>query len=140
MCLVLEKGFQDKRIAGNDIEVFKVCELYKNGKIHSYYKHSVVWNVGETKRRVICQCHTPSIRSREKICIGRGLHSYAVDKIVLKLADGHLHIGGEFYYPRNLIRLNCVIPKGADYYCDGNGTYVSSSLKVIGFERFLSKK
>ena len=130
----------EKKIAQEDIHVFKICRCIK-GKIRPYYfyNHSeIVYINGQTYTspvilRDIHSLLTPKIT---KYVIDVGLHSYSCGCTVMPDDDEtlcflHDENGEECAYcTQDVCVVLCSIPKGAEYYVNYNGEYVSNLLRI----------
>lgn len=129
-----------KCVAEEDINVFKIVTLYLNGKtkLTSYF-FDHVYTLGQTVSSYIELC--PNEKKIEK-----GLHSYDTSCEIGRLSvtpsvlvydsdKGEENIGiYEQWSYAYLAKMNCVIPKGAVYYRNEYGEYVSDKLTPIDYE------
>lgn len=137
MCWV---GYNPKKhVALEDISVFKIGIKDKDEKLWSYYydftyKEGMLYN---TKIGVLI-----SIGGwNRSIC--EGFHSYS------NHCEIRINRSVFIIYPNtgkyldiltgNLVRLNCIIPKGSEYYLNERGEYVSNQIKIINVKDVLDK-
>lgn len=139
MCWKTYKGRPEKKKAEKDIPVFKIClkDRSSNGALPYYFIDKEVYYENKTY-------HAEPYLYTERIgigsyctmyCISDGLHSYSANHIlsdtkfgvqIITESNGNL---GE--YGRNYTcLLLCTIPKGAEYYLNEYGEYVSNELVV----------
>ncbi len=127
MCLVISRKDQMK-IAQEDIPCVKLLTVDENGEYRSPYMQTVyilgLEKTAEIGKKVKCFARWPAV------AINEGLHSFDVnaeiDILITEL---------ETSYPtNNVVKLDAIIPKGAEYYegkffIDGKA-YVSNRLIV----------
>lgn len=120
--------YSDKkcRIAETDIKTFKILSLRKH-TLRSYYQN-YNYTIGKLN----------SVNSLElggnKIL--EGFHSYDLNNDCLLIVDGIVvqGKGGEFLdcyiYANHIVKVECIIPKGSEYYENSLGEIVSNKLII----------
>lgn len=127
-----------KNVALEDIPVFKVMILLGNSRLISKY-YSFEYRIGETysmnNDEIILH------RLKYGYIIEEGFHSYSSDsKIevhpdmmeILNARDmcvDRMSIYSECTY----VKVECIIPKGSEYYVNKDGEYVSNNIKIIDY-------
>lgn len=127
MCWVTRlKEYQVKRIAANDIQVYKILEkrrIWISGRIKYV---SPFYNFKYKPNKVYKSRIDLDFQTRyDVLIIEKGLHSFT-----------------NFQHAKcchNICKLNCepwfifkaIIPKGSTYYVNENGEVVSNKLKII---------
>ena len=135
----------DKKIAEQDIPVFKICaasSINENLVFPYYFSHKIKYAENITYNESICFSNgirpfwdAKRFLTEELFEIAQGLHSYSTE---LKLTlFKHLQIHGKNNsevigkYCQSYARLVlCLIPKGATYYANEDGEYVSDALTI----------
>ena len=134
-------GKNDKRIAEEDIPCFKiVCNGFKC--VHAVYRNTT-YEIGKTYTLT----KTIPFGILDGTTYGKiefGFHSYHPSVVFVKKDDkygGILSIRNERmreldYFPlklygNSLLRVDCVIPKGSEYYLNDRGEYVSNQIKIV---------
>lgn len=127
MCWQYYKYIDAKRyIAETDIRTFKILSLRKH-TLHSYYKN-YDYTIGRLN----------SVNSLELIGnkIFEGFHSYDLNNDCLSVVGGivvQAKEGGFLdYYSRidHIVKVECIIPKGSEYYENSLGEIVSNKLII----------
>ena len=142
MCFI---GLNIKNIAKEDVKVEKFAfQRLSNQKILSPF-YLTEWEIGETK----AECLHKTIWRGVKIEITRGLHSgekisvvndrnksdvYICSKISPKVAIMSFHKEDLLNFNVKPIICECIIPKGAIYYQNDYGEFVSNSLKIVSIK------
>lgn len=137
MCWI-SKSAPIKLIAEKDIPVFKIVEKTNQGRNYWSIYYERLYHLGEKV--------TSKIEIRDIYKIERGLHSY-IPEVKLILCGDYLsikdlrgwYVDGFSLSLFNLAKMNCIIPKGSEYYVNERGEVVSNQLKVIGFEEINEK-
>jgi len=133
-----------KKVAENDVPCFKVVQLNDDGSLVSVYFEKVYKPKRTYKHKNIMPKKVNYTSKRYFSLIREGLHSYATDveitidnecsmimvKEFVKVSKIPLWFSNNFKFAK----VNCIIPKGAEYYENEQGEYVSTKLKVIGYE------
>ena len=120
-------GLNKPIVAEEDIKVFKIC-LKQTGKTLMSYFRTFVYEVGVEYSATF----GIEIEDFGEIAIYEGLHSYSTECPI----KFDTYIGkNRFidYYPPNesIVKVECVIPKGATYYENENGEIVSDTLRIV---------
>ena len=120
--------YSDKkcRIAETDIKTFKILSLRKHS-LYAYYQN-YKYTIGKLN----------SVNSLELIGnkIFEGFHSYDLNNDCLSALEGIVVQGKEGvfldYYSRadHIVKVECIIPKGSEYYENSLGEIVSNKLIV----------
>jgi len=127
-----------KMIAEKDIPVFKIVKKTTWGSNYESIYYRKVYYLREKV--------TSGIEFYGTYIIEKGLHSY-LPEVKIILEKGVLFIEDiswcymdsfeDKYY--ELAKMNCIIPKGSEYYVNERGEVVSNRLEVIGFEEINKK-
>ena len=119
-------GLNKSIVAEKNIKVFKIC-LKKKGKILSYY-NEFVYEVGAEYSA------TFGIRIKDfgRIAIYEGLHSYSSD-CCLKIYKEGIYCDW-FGRGEPIVKVDCIIPKGAIYYENEKGEIVSNRLEIVSVQ------
>lgn len=152
MCWRSDKvEYQKKKIADEDIEVFKIVQNICGDYFSSIYQgfRYDIGNEYEQEMETGNVINT-SITSEEyisQILIHRGLHSYSSKDVGINPAGKNMeylcitsirknHVIDSFLIEEyaNMYKLNCIIPKGSEYYENELGEIVSNKIKVISSE------
>lgn len=127
-----------KKIATEDIPVFKIVNYNTNsGKICAYYRHCE-YTIGETYGGN----HIKPIKMLDEFLkIENGFHSYSNSCIIIPpslyrgfLVESKMHVGIDIYYGNDIKLMRCIIPQGTEYYENENGEIVSEKLKTVNVE------
>ena len=127
MCWQYYKYIDTKRyIAETDIKTFKILSLRKY-TLHSYYQN-YDYTIGRLN----------SVNSLKLVGnkILEGFHSYNLNNDCLRIVDGIVVQGkkGEFldcyFYANHIVKVECIIPKGSEYYENSLGEIVSNKLII----------
>ena len=126
-----------KMIAEKDIPVVKFVYKRQGGYQSVYYRYP--YKIGDEV--------TSTIIFGGENYIREGLHSYIPCSIYLegwhsyyicvKLKNSCFNVDtlfSEYDDGSTLVQMNCIIPKGSEYYVNERGEVVSNKLKVINFE------
>ena len=121
-------------IAKEDITVYKIVQVYPNGKIHSYF-NNFPYKLGTLY--VIDEIVTKHMKDdyNDFYFIEQGLHSYnydleiGVDPFLTTPITNDKN--GTRYYGPGIFGMICIIPKGSEYYVNEFGDVVSASIKPI---------
>jgi hypothetical protein len=140
MCWITKKKeYIERRVADSDIHVFKICYRYIDDKTDWYESayYNYVYEIGRHYRQ---ELGIPDLNEFDNdYIIDEGFHSYDASSVRIGLSGcDHIQVilksrfGGIFKNSsiRTVVRLNCIIPKGASYYVNEEGEYVSSELIV----------
>ncbi len=145
-----------KKKAKEDIPVFKIVRVNEDDVIMSYYKQ-FFYKCGKTYNTEIGKMQKTEYQVDPIHYIEEGFHSYSADctynycgKVIpsdlvgfscLKEAMVVLLEGKEIFCDTLVSRdgfkvkkLNCIIPKGAEYYLNETGEYVSNQIKILNVE------
>lgn len=139
------------KIAIIDIKVFKIVIKIHNYSYSSYYHREFIWKIKERKESEInvrfkYQCFTLNA-----INIYDGLHSYnslcnldfdSYDILTITSIDKYTKLDFICSNP-DLYKLDCVIPKGSEYYVNKHGEFVSNALipvKAISIYDYMFNK
>lgn len=123
----------ERLVAKEDITVYKVVQIFPDGKILSYF-NDFPYEIGEIYNTNITVKHYENVYS-DFYYIEQGFHSY----------NYHLYIGldpflnmpvaydksNASYYGDDIYGMLCVIPKGTEYYVNRFGDVVSTSIKLV---------
>lgn len=123
----------EQLVAKEDITVYKVVQVYPNGKILSYF-HDFPYKLGEIYNTTIAVKHFKDYYN-DFYFIEQGLHSYNYDLeigidpfiVTTTLTDS----SGARYYGIGIYGVLCIIPKGTEYYVNELGDVVSTRIKLI---------
>ena len=145
MCWI---GKNIPQIAEEDIEVFKVVKRNyspeePNSFISLYFYHP--YKLGETYESEIKI--KINYDNDGTVSINKALHSYSAKdchisyvifndeySIAFSYSDGRTLIDDDIPNDIEIVRLNCVIPKGATYYKNRVGEFASDKLRVVSAE------
>ena len=131
-----------KKVAENDVPCFKVVQLNDDGSLVSVYFGKVYKPRRIYKHKNIIPKKIV-YKSFNEYRIREGLHSYATDVEIITgmqsfvMEYGLVKVGRiPLWFSNNykFAKVNCIIPMGAEYYENEQGEYVSTKLKVIGYE------
>lgn len=132
-----------KKVAENDVPCFKVVQMEDDGSLVSVY-YGKVYKPKRTYKHKNLIPKKLVYQSFNEYRISKGLHSYATDVEITNncigtiiMVKGLVPIGRiPLWFSNNykFAKVNCIIPKGAEYYENEQGEYVSTQLKVIGYE------
>jgi hypothetical protein len=132
MCWI-SKNKPERLVAKEDITVYKVVQIYPDGKILSYF-NDFPYKLGEIYNTVITVKHLKD-GYNDFYFVEQGFHSYNYH---LKIGlDPFLNMPIAYdessvrYYGSGIFGMLCVIPKGAEYYVNEYGDIVSTSIKSI---------
>lgn len=124
-----------KMIAEKDIPVFKIVRKAICGSNYESVYHKKVYYRREKA--------TSGIEFYGTYTIEKGLHSYLpevktiLDEGLLIISDFNgCYLDGFDTKYSELAKMNCIIPKGSEYYVNERGEVVSNQLKVLSFEDF----
>lgn len=139
-----------KRIAKEDIPVFKIGKITSYGDIKPYFYEFTSYLMGVTYKQRIRKYHF-----LRHFYIDKGLHSYSLSNIRLKpyynVIKGiktpyitiktdkttpeskNVIIRAQDYDISNIAIILCTIPKGSTYYVNSCGEVVSNKLTVNSF-------
>ena len=133
MCWI---GKNNRQSAKEDISVFKIVN-YDLRSFYYYFQYSK----NATYRMNLRIPDKPMNRIR----IDCGFHSYVENEVFVKytydnsvyrIYSSNMHLELDNFDNRdNVVKLNCIIPKGSVYYKNDNGEIVSDTLKVIDVEK-----
>lgn len=151
MCWISNKAI--KQIAKEDIPVFKIvkqCSWLKQDDCLLSLFENFKYKEGETYTAdiVIREIEYPNEVDYE---ISEGLHSYSPDcriivgldyddkrhAVVVPKNDNLVLSGFIIYSDITIIKVNCIIPKGAEYYVNENGEYVSNMIKICNKDKII---
>lgn len=152
------------RTADKDIKAFKVCRPTDDPNYAKpyYFNHYGDYKVGNTY--FICadifvrQIRPPHLHTCYEI--DRGYHSYNPEKVSVSIDENPMDDAitllrndvktplhsysvtrndngvkiDYFLLKRNLVKVNCTIPKGATYYENENGEFVSDIIRIDSME------
>lgn len=132
-----------KQTAEEDIPVFKIMD-YKKDELRSFYM-GFKYEIGKL---YVGDIEDPK-KTRYGGYIQVAFHSYSNKcKIILENAiltittPDHFNIQSEVLSNRNnrdnVLKVNCIIPKGSSYYINENEEYVSDKIKIISVEKIIS--
>lgn len=151
-------GRKEPKIADHDIPVFKIVQMSEDKQLIVSHYYRKRWTMGELHKGVCMNHYKASLWSTRPvdaslITIEGGLHSYNPDKVSLKahqvynqvdvvsnaptlLSKGNtLDIFSldkmfkrEYKEHFSLARMDCIIPKGKEYYENEKGEIVSQVL------------
>ena len=140
------------RTADKGIKVFKVCRPTDDPNCAEpyYFNHYGDYKVGKTyfiyADVFVRQIKQPNLQTYYEI--DRGYHSYNPEKINVSvdesattfLRNGAMNYSitcndngayiDYFFLKRNLVKVDCTIPKGATYYENEKGEIVSNSIRI----------
>lgn len=121
------------KIAEKDIKVYKIVTIIDHN-LYSVFKN-YKYRLGVEEKASL------SISRLHKLMITHGLHSYSEDckihdtctevNVIVKNTDCMTCCMYTKVSTYTLCKLECVIPKGAVYYCNKNGEMVSDRLLPI---------
>ena len=117
MCFRIQYNVKESLTADKDIVVYKILYKKENKYISLYqyfkYKPNKIYRL-KKKLKLI-----------DSINIEEGFHSYNEYEVKRKyILPG---------FRKEIVRVECIIPKGSQYYFNGYlGEYVSNSLSLIG--------
>jgi hypothetical protein len=123
----------ERLIAKECITVYKVVQIYPDGKILSYF-NDFPYKLGEIYKTVITVKHLKD-GYNDFYFVEEGFHSYNY-QLEIGL-DPFLQTPIAYdkssarYYGVGIYGMLCVIPKGAEYYVNEYGDIVSASIKPI---------
>ena len=131
---------KDKHIADEDIKVFKVVRVLEN-KIMSIYLNDFKWKLGKNYTTTLGIMRYGRM---DIININRGFHCYDPEMTCIKFELDMVKVCCEFKrldsyslsssisnYKINLFIMECIIPKGTEFYKNGNGEIVAKSITPI---------
>lgn len=123
----------ERLIAKECITVYKVVQIYPDGKILSYF-NDFPYKLGGIYNTVITVKHLKD-GYNDFYFVEEGFHSYNYH---LKIGlDPFLNMPIAYdesnarYYGVGIYGMLCIIPKGAEYYVNEYGDIVSTSIKPI---------
>lgn len=149
--------YAEKKIAEEDIEVFKIVKLgdrepedrekVKKSELNVFYSiyNGFPYRIGETYRENINLSYrlNSSLYEWAGYKITHGFHSYSKNLCHICL-DGYIFIIRAqnfdidwFFSDNDIVKLNCIIPKGSEYYENEHGEIVSNYLKIVSFEKIV---
>jgi hypothetical protein len=123
----------ERLIAKECITVYKVVQIYPDGKILSYF-NDFPYKLGEIYKTVITVKHLKD-GYNDFYFVEEGFHSYNYQSEIG--LDPFLQTpitydrNGTKYYGDAIYGMFCIIPKGAEYYVNEYGDIVSTSIKPI---------
>jgi len=144
MCLITND--KTKYIAEEDITVYKMLafthdEKYCGRSYHhgNYYymwgeqpeveiKESNQWTAYDSEAIDMCETIYPQFHASY---FGEGIKQEQRDIFMCIGAGYHSMVKGRIDWTTDLIVVKCLIPKGAEYYKDMTGLYVSNRLVVV---------
>lgn len=123
-------------IATKDISVYKIMKVF-GGEIYSYY-HSFRYELNSTYKGKLGNPHKCSnFWCGERYEIDKGYHSYSSELTEITYPEGFRQICVKDANPIidldtycTGIVVQCAIPKGARYYLNENGEYVSNQIII----------
>ncbi len=139
MCWRSIKGGSNK-IAEEDIPVFKVIyRLDSDNRLRAVYNSSFLYNTGVVyQEEPLKLIYYPY---QGIYIVNEGFHSYSPEcfiqttcTLVLIKTDSYILDCIYRPYEGEVLKANCIIPKGSEYCLNGQGEYVSNSIKIINTE------
>ena len=133
MCWVSDKAeYQKKRIANENIEVFKIVENICDDHFKSIYQwfRYVIGNeyeqeIENEERDVFINLNRSTTEKVfTRLLISKGLHSYSSKDVEIYSTGKYIEVIGRnrvndsifIKNHANMYKLNCIIPKGSEYY------------------------
>lgn len=121
-------------IAEEDIIVYKIMDRTQNGELRSFYRN-MVYVIGEEYESLLKYFDTDEhdYNHREQGFIGRieeGLHSYSRMHVILM---------NFIYSSDEIVVIECIVPKGAEYYHGVFGSHHSIASNKLRAVRILGK-
>ncbi len=120
------------KVAEKDIPVFKILFKWTDDFLEAYYNEFYYCTGIEYSGELDVAREFPG----HYYIVDRGFHSYSPKCVITATRDTILITWGMEtldYFDRNcnLVRADCIIPKGSKYYVNDRGEYVSDHIKVI---------
>jgi len=128
-------------VAQKNIPVFKIGYVEKNEKVFPYFFR--LFNNFYEEGHEYEEKHIDVVMSCMTFIINRGIHSYSIDKLMIKPSEIIYEVpsvkvvlrdkptgGGQTYAAEKMALLLCTIPKGTKYYINEIGEIVSEKIKV----------
>ena len=133
------RGKNERKIAKEDIKVFKVVIADKNNSFFNSIYYKFIYRLGFIYSSRIKK----KLFDSTQIKITKGIHSYSkYCKIAIsgdllfirnRMNNEAIDVFSKYslFSQQNFYRLECIIPRGSAYYENEHGEMVSSRLKIV---------
>lgn len=131
-----------KKIAEENIHVFKIMKNKEN-ELRSIYAQFLY----EINKLYSSNIENPIKHHYKYYDINKGFHSYSIqcklhitrDKAIyiISIYNDVLDVFPSKINGWNIVKINCIIPEGSEYYLNERGEFVSNKIKVISIENVL---
>lgn len=137
----IKKSDINRLTAKDNIPVTKFVNVIGENNIYSMF-YDFNYNVGQVYKTNIC---LRKLNTLDTFVVENGFHSYYTKVKLLRINEtrfsviiNSLDLGFVWKHPStyvkglgNLAIADCIIPKGAHYFLNYNGEYVSDAIKII---------